>query len=256
MSVPSRDDSVFDEPHVRGGGYRPDPSEARVSSAGEGTDRGDESEDERVEHTVWDEPGLSPVLAGAVPPAELTYRRWLEKRRGQVSPAKSWMVTFLVVLVAGPWAFLGAFWGRGQTAFSIVALVLFGPIVEEMMKNAVGLYVVEKRPFLFRSSGQIAVCALAGGFVFAALENLLYLGVYTSSASIALVQWRWTVCVAMHMGCSLIVGMGLIRIWRDTWQRLARPRITLGFPFIVAAVIAHGAYNGFALVLAAAGYRL
>ncbi len=256
MSVPPRDDSVFDEPHVRGGGYRPDPSEARVSGAGERADRRDESEDEKVEHTVWDEPGISPVLAGAVPPAELTYRRWLEKRRRGVTPAKSWGVTALVALVAGPWALLGAFWGHGQTVFSILALVLFGPIVEEMMKNAVGLYVVEKRPFLFRSPGQIAVCALAGGFAFAVLENLLYFGVYIPSPSIALVKWRWTVCVAMHMGCSLIVGMGLIRIWRDAWQRLGRPRITLGFPFIVAAAITHGTYNGLALIFAAAGYRL
>lgn len=73
MTSPSRDPSIEGEPHLRNTLFRPDESErtaerfdAAVHSSGL---------NEQVEHTVWDEPGLSRELAGEVPDAAVTYDR-------------------------------------------------------------------------------------------------------------------------------------------------------------------------------------
>ena len=207
-----------------------------------------QSEAEKVEHTVWDEPGLSHELAGQPNPAELTYAGWLDKRLSQTSAARSWGIVCLLVLLSGPWAVVGAVWGSGQTGMSVLALVVFAPLVEETMKLAAAAYVVEKRPFLFQSRFQILVCALASGLAFATLENLLYLKVYIPAPSPALSAWRWTVCTGLHTGCSLIGGLGLARIWKDLWARRGRARQPLGFPYLVTAVVIHGTYNGLAVL--------
>lgn len=253
MGKPNTDPSVEGEPHFKDSGGRIDPSEARADEVMAGRRR--PSEDERVEHAVWDEPAYSEDLAGGPGPGELTYSEWLQKRRGEVGRGRSWGVTLLAALVAGPWAILGAFTGSGQTAWSILALTVFGPAVEELMKAAVAMYLVEKRPFYFRSPIQIVLCLVSAGLAFAVLENLLYLNVYIPDAAPGLVIWRWTICSGMHMICSMIVGLGLMRVWRDTWARRARPRMTLAYPYIVAAVVLHGVYNGAAIVLELSGFK-
>ncbi len=251
MTRPSSDSSLGDEPHLRAGDFSPDRTEER---AGRALGKEKPTEDEKVRDSVWDEPGLSRELAGIPPPDERTYAVWLDQRRSQTGPAASWAAVALVALVAAPWAVLGAFWGSGETAFSVLALTVFGPVVEETMKLAAISYVVEKKPFLFRSRFQIGACALASGLAFAAIENVLYLKLYTPHPSDVLVAWRWTICVALHAGCSLVAGLGLMRIWADVWVRRAPARLPLGFPYLVTAVVIHGAYNGFALLLYVAGF--
>lgn len=254
MSGPSRDPSVFDEPHLHKKRPKLDPSEARAERALEISRRKGDSEDERLEHGVWDEPTFSPELAGTAPPGA-TYSDWLERRRAGVGLARPWAVTALVALSAGPWAVLGAFMGSGGTAFSILAIIMFGPVAEETMKIAAATYVVEKRPYLFTTSAQIIIAALAGGLAFGALENLLYLNTYIPDPKPGMIRWRWTVCIAMHAGCSLVAALGLVRTWRDAWRRTGRPRLTLGYPYLVAAIAIHGAYNAFAVALHLAHYR-
>ena len=230
MSPSNTDPSVEGEPHF-------------------GASRGRPAEDQRIDHSVWSEPGISADLAGGPAPGDLTYAEWLELRRRQTSGARTWLITLGVALSAGPWAVLGALYGSGQTMVSILAIVIFGPVIEETMKAAIATYLVERRPFYFRSPGQIAVCLLAAGAAFAVLENLMYLLVYFPDASPGLIVWRWTVCTSLHMVCSLIVGLGLVRVWRDTWARRARPKMALMFPYMIGAVLLHGLYNGSAVVL-------
>lgn len=255
MTKDSHDPSVFDEPHLRGKPFEADRSEVKADPTMAKARAKDQAEEERIEQSVWDEPGISPALAGVAPEGELTYRDWVEKRRGEFSAAKSWGITLLIAAAAGPWAVLGVFVGSGSvydrgTAIGAMVVCVVGPVIEEMMKVAAGLYIVEKRPFFFRSRIQIALCAIAGGFAFACIENVLYLHVYVPIPPPGLVRWRWTICVALHTGCSFIASLGLMRIWEDVWKRRARPRIHLGFPYLVTAVVLHGAYNAFALVLA------
>ena len=250
MAKKRRAPSVFDEPHMRGGELKADPSEERAETVLWRERAAGASDDARVDHTVWDEPGLSAELAGAPPADGLTYRRWLARRRSEVSPARTWAVTAGLALAAGPWAVLGAVLGSREGGFAILAVLVFGPVAEEVMKVAAPLCVVERRPFLFRSPVQIAVCALAAGLAFAAIENLFYLGFYRSGPQSGMVMWRWTVCVAVHMGCSLVAWMGVIRVWRDVWQRGDRPRLWLAFPYQVVAILIHALYNASVLLFA------
>jgi len=53
--------------------------------------------------------------------------------------------------------------------------------------------------------------------------------------------------VAVHMGCSLVAGMGVIRVWRDCWERMDRPRLWMAFPYQVVAIAIHAVYNAAAV---------
>ncbi len=154
-----------------------------------------------------------------------------------------------MALAAGPFAVLGALLGTGDALLAIVLITVVGPVTEEIMKIALPLWVVERRPYLFRNSAQIALCGAFSGLAFAALENVLYLEIRIPNPPAALVQWRWTVCVALHMGCSRIAAMGVQRVWRETMQSLTRPKLALAMPYVVTAIVVHGSYNALAVLL-------
>ena len=255
MNRPSDDPSIEHEPHFRSGGFTPDPGEPAARQTVDAANQ-KQSYDDRVEHTVWDEPSLARDLAGETPSDGLTYAGWLERRIAETSASYSWSIAAIIAITAGPWAIVGSFIGGGHTVFGIVMFTVFGHVMEEMMKVAAALWVVEKRPFLFRSRLQIAVCVLAGAFVFAAVENALYLNVYVHEPSELLIRWRWTIYVALHMGCSFIAGLGLMKIWHPTIEHRARPQLTSGAAYIVTAIVIHGAYNGFVVMLAMLDYRI
>ncbi len=255
MSDPPTDPRIHAEPQLRGGPFPPDPSEQRGDEARRRSSDTDLTPEQRLQHSVWDEPALSPELLGARGPDELTYGSWLQSRRAGTTRAASWGVTLLVALAAGPWAVVGTFWGSGQTWFSALAVVVFAPLVEELMKIAAALYVVEQKPYLFRSPVQILICVLAGGLAFSAIENVLYQYVYIPNPTPGIIRWRWTVCVVLHVGCAGIAGLGLRRMWCDTWRHLHRPRMALAYPYILTAVVVHGTYNAFATLLEALDYH-
>ena len=95
---------------------------------------------------------------------------------------------------------------------------------------------------------------MAGGLIFAAVENVMYLNYLIPKPSADIIQWRWTVCTALHMGCSLVAGFGLIRIWRRTMANQTRPQLALGSPLFCTAIVLHGLYNGLAKLLHLTGH--
>ena len=252
---PSRDPSIDQEPHLRGGAFQGDESEG-VAAGNVARNRGRQSLDERVEHSVWDEPGLSGALAGPTPKDGLTYARWLDERTAATPAWKTWLWTILFSLLAGPWALLGAFCGSGGGGMGLASAVLFAPLAEEVMKTALVLWVVEKRPFLFRSSLQIALCAVLAAACFSAVENVLYIFVYLPQpVAPGLIVWRWTVCVTLHTTCSLIASLGLVRVWLRCTRYRTPPELSLGYPFLVTAIVLHAVYNAFAILLDAFNYQ-
>lgn len=204
-------------------------------------------------HSVWDEPGRSDELSGSTPEDALTYSRWLADQREQTSPSWCWWVTGIIVLLAGPFSILGTLLSpmfMGIAGFmGVISLVLFGPLVEELMKTALAFWVVENRPHWFRSTFQILLTAVGGGLVFSAIENLMYLNIYIENPTAEIILWRWTVCVFLHTGCSFITGLGLARTWKNTWSRLETPRMGIGLPYLTVAVVIHGSYNGLCILL-------
>ena len=243
MSKPSKDPSIEHEPQATEERFEVDPSERTGATPSPPT------QEQRVDHSVWDEPALSVELAGEPPAGGLDYAGWLAQGRARTSVTFTWMLTLAATLLAGPLAVVGALFRGGDTAMQMLKLTVLGPLVEEMLKIALPLIVVERRAFWFSSPLQIIVAAVGGGLAFAVVENLLYLHVYTCKPSSLLVAWRWSVCVALHTGCSLLAGLGVARVWRRVWQTYRRPELGQAAPFIIAAVVIHGLYNLGAAIL-------
>jgi|GEM_PF-480172 len=249
--------SIENEPHLAASNFAGDPSEEAAAQRLE-REQAMATEADAVEHTVWSEPSLSAALAGEPDEQQVTYRAWLVHQMDQTTWSKSLAVMLLVALAAGPWAVVSAFYVGGVTAgsfsFSILLYTVFGPVSEEVAKVAAALWVVEKRPFLLKSLGQIFFCAACGGLAFAALENVLYLFVYVPEHSPEFVRFRWTVCVFLHVSCSLVAGVGLARIWDNAMRNLHPPRLALGVPWFVIAMTGHGLYNLTVIIASAAGW--
>lgn len=209
--------------------------------------------------SVYDEPGFSPELAGEKPAHALTYAALIEKGRAETGPIESWLVVLGLACSSGFAAIIGAFFAgfAGGSAppggvFAIGA-VFIAPPVEEVLKTALLLAVLERRPWLFRSTAQIVLVGVCSGLAFAAVENLLYLNVSVPNPSSDLIAWRWTICVGLHMGCTAIASLGLVKVWRRSMREHAKPRAELGAEFLVAAITVHGLYNILALVLDLSG---
>jgi len=209
------------------------------------------SPDQAVEHTVWDEPALSGELAGDIPDTALTYAKWLRSKIDATTPSVSWMTTFPLALVSAPLAIVGVFVLRvqGMGSFGCMALVVFGPIIEEILKISSALLIVEKRPYLFKSERQIVLICVFSGLVFAFMENLLYLNLYIANPTPALILWRWTACVLLHSGCTAVSSIGLAKVWRDATANLRKPRLSLMTKYVAAACVIHGIYNFTAIFL-------
>jgi hypothetical protein len=236
-----KDPSVTSEPWMSTRTYQPDPTD----TGSPGSNRPGAT---TPEHSVWDEPGLSRELSGDVPDDAVTWFRHHQQQSRKTSATKAWFVTFLVVLVSGPCAILGTFLSGQGADFPVVYISIIGPTVEELMKLALVLWIVETRPWLFRSSFQILICMTMSGLVFAAVENVFYLEMPIREPSPQLAQWRWTVCVALHTGCCIISGSGAAIIWRKFQTEERPPQLNDGARWILTAIVIHGVYN-FSMVL-------
>lgn len=248
MGTPSTNPSIRAEPHFRDTVFKRDESEekaAEVLSAGE------TSLAQKVEHTVWDEPALSGELVAVIPDSALTYGKWLHSKIDSTSHSTSWMITLPLALTSAPLAVIGVFilHFQGMGSFGCMAVVVFGPIIEEILKISSALIIVEKRPYLFKSARQIIVVCVCSGLVFAFMENFLYLYIYIPHPTPALVLWRWTACVLLHSGCTALSSVGLVKIWFAATTNLRRPRLSMMTKYVGAACVIHGVYNLIAILL-------
>ncbi|MEM7315905.1 MAG: hypothetical protein AAF497_22445, partial [Planctomycetota bacterium] len=102
----AKDQSVNAEPHFSNDDYQVDPSEF---SADQGLDPIGRNEPltDRMEHTVWDEPGLNPALSGTPPKGAVTYVNWLEYNIARTSNADSWRNVAMLAAASGPFAIAG-----------------------------------------------------------------------------------------------------------------------------------------------------
>ena len=244
---------VFNEPGFTGHTKEPVPFEHSVEPASGSTI---EYQDrlQHIEHSICDEPALAD--SGINTGNTLSYEYWLADKWQSTSTGFTWLITIAIACIAGPFAVIAVFMNlsTNQIAYvGVLNLVAFGPMVEEIMKIALVYYIVEKRPYLFHSFIQIIIAACAGGLLFACIENVIYLNKYIESPTVNIIHWRWTVCTLLHVSCSAIASLGLVRMWMDILERKARPRLELAYPFIIAAIIIHGCYNAAAVAMEIAG---
>jgi len=181
------------------------------------------------------------------PPGSASYAGWLAGKLAGGSPRLGWLTALTLALAGGPLAILAALFKSGQSGVAglstLILAVVFGPAAEEALKIALAWCVVEVRPCLFRRAGQIRLATVGAAFLFAVIENFIYLNIYVPNPSLSLVVWRWTVCVALHTGCTLLAANGLIRVWRRTVTELRPPELSSGLPELAWAIIIHGFYN-------------
>lgn len=191
---------------------------------------------------MWDEPALGSAVAPAGAP---TYAAWLAAGQASASVARGWLLALGLAAVAGPWSVLGAFFGSFQTGslLGLITVVVIAPIVEEICKVSATMIAIERRPFWFTQRAQILLAATAAGLVFALIENQIYFHVYIREPSAELIAWRKSVCVVLHTGCSLIAGLGLVRMWEASRATCSRPRAERAATALTVAALLHGAYN-------------
>ena len=187
------------------------------------------------------------------PPGSTSYESWLTQCRSQTRRGTGIATAIVCALAGGLFAVISSMFGTSPGGFMGTNLplltIVFGPIVEETMKVAAASYVIEVKPYLFQRRTQVYFSAIGAAAVFAAIENLLYIFVYLQDPSEALILFRWTVCVALHMGCTSIVAIRLASVWAQAAHEFRRPRITDLFPALVTAIIIHGIYNAGAIGL-------
>lgn len=197
---------------------------------------------------LGDEPAL--VASDAVPKQAATYGEWYILHKEHATPwlRAGWI--FLVCCLGGPLAIFSALVFRNPTSTGgLLSVVLIAPIIEEILKIALPLIVIETRPYYFKNAFEIVgACMLSGAF-FSAIENLLYIYFYIPDPSEFIIAWRWQVCSAMHIGATTIASLGLVRAWMYGDENLVRPPVSRGFPLFVTAMILHGTYNSFAIAM-------
>jgi hypothetical protein len=250
---PSAREDVFDEPWMQAparapGAPPPLPDEhARPDDyTGAGLE---ETELESVLHSINSEPQYADIAGDATrtEPARL-----INDRRAGMSPFALAGVVLLVALLAGPVSIVGTLAAGKQGFFGISYLLAGGPVVEEMMKLGGLLFLLEKKPWYVIHGWHIVAAACLSAVLFGIVENVVYGNLYllklAPESRAEIMQFRWTVTVLLHTGTTFVGAMGLRKAWLAT---VAKGRLfdsQIAEPYIAAAVIIHGVYNGFCLL--------
>jgi Putative heavy-metal-binding/PrsW family intramembrane metalloprotease len=79
---------------------------------------------------------------------------------------------------------------------------------------------------------------------------------YVPNPSVILAQLRWTVCALLHSFCSLLAGVGVMRMWKSFQAEKTTPQISYAGTALLSAIILHGSYNSIATMLGTAGFAL
>jgi len=238
---------VDDEPHLRRRSFRRDPSEEVAAEVladeriyGDPTGHLAEQSVHEEAHTLY-----------TTGETEGGWSVWLDRKRAEVGALDSWCVVLFCALVSGPLAVIGALFSQGGHP---LALVVYGPAIEEVLKIALLAVLVETRPYLVRSALQIRLVAYASALAFALVENLLYLNVYVDDPSPGLVFWCWSACTGLHLFATAIAVEGLVGSWRRSMERRTRPTLDGAYSWLGAAIVVHGLYNLAVFLLESSGF--
>ncbi len=152
-------------------------------------------------------------------------------------------------LFAVPAIFLDTF--ASSLGFGLVlgatVLVVLGPFAEETLKQSGAVFQLEKMRGSIRHGWQFFLSGALGGAVFSVLENLIYQYIYLRNLSpeklAAVMAFRWIICTALHILCTVISSMGLRHVWRESLAKERPSRLSDAFPWFAAATAVHGLYN-------------
>ena len=150
-------------------------------------------------------------------------------------------------LFAVPAVFLDTLGSSLGFILGLGATVVIGPFAEETLKQSGAVFQLEKMRGSIRHGWQFFLSGALGGAVFSVLENLIYQYIYLRTLPpeklADIMAFRWTICTALHILCTVISSMGLRHVWRDSLEKERPCRIYEAFPWFAAATAVHGLYN-------------
>lgn len=236
MTTPADYFDVNSEPTNFQGRFSPDPTEQTVPPID-----GHEDEISTIRDSVHNEPAWTSEQK------QSELKQWIADKRAKCTLSGNLAVTLLAALAAGPLAIVGVFMTGRQTIFAILYGVLFAPVIEELLKQSGMIFLLEKKPYRLFSGWQFIIAAIISAALFSTIENLIYIHVYVDPKSLndplAFACFRWTVCMLLHISCSVIASLGLIRVWKRQLMDGRAADLAHAFVPFAAAMVLHGAYN-------------
>lgn len=228
-----------------------DPAERKVVRQEELERRQTVAEIDALRDSVLSEPSLDAGTAAELGADRADFGDWLAVRKLRVGMGSLVLVTLLAGLAGGPFAIVGALMKSGLGGINIILwasyAIVLGPLIEEMLKQSGALFLLERRPYWLKHGWQFPVIAVVSAGLFATIENVMYINgpiqELEGDAYASAVSFRWRYCTLLHVGCSLIASVGMWKIWRRQLEDETPAQLGVGYPWVVAAVVCHGAYN-------------
>lgn len=200
-----------------------------------------------IDHSVWDEPSLATQLTGQVPESALTYASWLASRTEAWTQGNAWATTLGIASLSIPCAAIAAIvsWTMGNifVVSDILVACLVGPVVQEICKIVVPLWVVEKRPYFFTGWFQFFVIAMVTALSFSVVSNLfLSFAIEATEIKIEPVKqfaFQWVGVLGLNLITATVAGFGLEKIWKACVRSSQPPQLGHGYPFFATAIGLH-----------------
>ncbi len=201
--------------------------------------------EEDIDHSVWDEPSLAPNVLATTPESALTYANWLTRRRENWSEWQAWTATLGIILLSFPCAAIAAIIssvsGNHFFVTDVFVACIAGPILQEICKIVVPLWIVEKRPYLLTTWFQFFVFALASATVFAVVSNF-FLSMTVKEVTRPFFLFQWVGILGLNLVTAAIATFGLETIWRKTINSGKPPKLEHGYPYFATAIGLHIAF--------------
>ena len=175
------------------------------------------------------------------------YRELIRREQARYPDSMLPVISILAGILGGLFAVPAVFLSGIKSWFGMVILVFLGPFAEETLKQSGAIFQLEKMHGSLRYGWQFFLSGVLGGAVFSVLENLIYQHIYLVKLPpeklAAVMAFRWTICMALHVLCTVVSSMGLRRVWRESLEKERPCRISEAFPWFAAATAIHGLYN-------------
>ncbi len=268
--------SIDREPQIREGHFTPDDAEKSAARKLANEQLTTDPELERAKHSVFDEPisfphreaveikqdwhcrnchyNLRGLMTGHPCPecgsieryepprdGEITYAKLIASRRSEVSSTGAWLVAVSGMLLGVPLALLFSF--LLTEYLTLLFFGLIGPATAELSKIFLCAMLIERKSPYIKRPAHIYVMTIGTALLFALVQNWVCLNYIYSVSPRAMIAWRWTGCVALHMLCTGIAAAGLVRVWRRGREEDRMPSLSPAYVYIVVAIVIHAALN-------------
>lgn len=242
--MPSNDPDIRNEPHLRPGGVLPnyDPAIDAPLAFNPHPKQFSPHSEEDVDHSVWDEPSLTPAVTAAIPESALTYANWLNERRENWSEFNAWTITLGTTLLSFPAAAFAAvlcfLTGNAFIASNVFVAFFGGPILQEICKIAIPLWIVEKRPYFFTTWFQFFAFGIATAIAFSVVSNFM-VSLIVEENTLPIFLMQWVGILGLNLFTAAISTYGLEKIWRNCINSGNPPKIDDGYRYFLVSIGVH-----------------